>query len=174
MSVIKTVKTIFSYAFFKLLLGKNKKMNSLKYNMCSISNLYIDRVQRKTFRALHLSKKSDYIKKKKTRKKKPTSLYKSNSSLAPLSIEKKKHSFFSTGIWIMTARIPLYFISFRIVQPNWKKPLQLPFRAHTYSIHVYSTIYILYSIIFSTANRVQYRNTDTFGSKNNGFTNYIL
>lgn len=71
MSVIKTVKTIFSYAFFKLLLGKNKKMNSLKYNMCSISNLYIDRVQRKTFRALHLSKKSDYIKKKKLVKKNP-------------------------------------------------------------------------------------------------------
>lgn len=86
MGVIKTVKTVFSYAFFKLLLGKNKKMNSLKYNMCSISTLYIDRVQRRTFRALHLSKKSDYI--KKTRKKKPTSLYKSNSSLAPLSIEK--------------------------------------------------------------------------------------
>lgn len=57
--------------------------------MCSISTLYIDRVQHETFGALHLPKKSDYIQKKLV--KKPTSLYKSNSSLARLNIEKNIH-----------------------------------------------------------------------------------
>lgn len=85
-------------------------MNPLKYNMCSISTLYIDREQHETFGALHLPEKSDYIQKK-TRKK-PTSLYKSNSSLAQLKIEKTFISLYRNMNYD-SAKIKFCYILFR-------------------------------------------------------------